>query len=167
MTSSTAIGSASVVLTANADGLAAGLDKAAGDVDKWARDVEKKAGAAGGGGGLLGKILGGAKGLAGGGLGLLAGAAGGLMAAVEDAPKKLKELAHVGKQADAVGVASDRYMGLAAALEGDAVNTVLGRVAKLTEGAAAGGSLAQETLSKLGLTAQDLAGQSLDKQFIL
>jgi hypothetical protein len=115
--------------------------------------------------------MGGAKGLAGGALGFVTGAAGALFKAVEDAPKKIKDLAAVGKQADAVGVASDRYMGLAEALkkagvEGDGVNTVLGRVARVTEQAAQGSTTAQATLARLGLTAADLINQPLDKQFI-
>src|SRR5690242_6456227 len=108
MGSSTAIGSASVVLTANADGLAGGLDSAAKHLDKWAKDVEGKH-ASSGGGGLFGKILGGAGGLAG-GLAGLAGSAAGMAFGVSkefitDSIKQIKELAAVGRQADAIGVA--------------------------------------------------------------
>ncbi|HYH63678.1 MAG TPA: hypothetical protein VD866_03175, partial [Urbifossiella sp.] len=75
--SSTAIGSASVVLSANADGLAAGLDQAERKVSDFAGDVGRKldnVGGKGGGGGFLSKLLGGAA------LGGAAGAVGGLVA---------------------------------------------------------------------------------------
>lgn len=84
MASSTAIGSASVVLSANADGLAAGLDKAERKVNDFAGDVGKRLDKAGGsgGGGFLSKLLGGAA--IGGAAGAVAGAvAGGVMKGFE------------------------------------------------------------------------------------
>jgi hypothetical protein len=84
MASSTAIGSASVVLSANADGLAAGLDAAERKVKDFAGDVGRKLDKVGGsgGGGIIGKILGGAA--LGGAAGAAAGAvAGGVMKGLE------------------------------------------------------------------------------------
>lgn len=62
--SSTQIGSAAIVLSANADKLTAGLSKSKADVEKWAGGVAKstdraaKAAGGDGKGGFLGKLLG-------------------------------------------------------------------------------------------------------------
>lgn len=96
MSSSSAIGSASVVLSANADGLVAGLNKAEKKVDHFGGSVGKKLDkAGGGGGGIFGAAFGGAA--LGGAVGALAGTvASGLMKGFEvlkDIPDLIRGLA--------------------------------------------------------------------------
>src|SRR5687768_16255019 len=80
--SNNAIGSAAVILSANADRLTSGLDKSKKHVNDWAGAVDKKLAnvgkASSKGGGLFGRLLG--SGVAGGAAGL---AAGGIMGAVK------------------------------------------------------------------------------------
>lgn len=171
---STQIGSASVTIAANADRLTAGLDKAAKDVTDWAKITEQKAAAksgGGAGGGLIGTILMGAKG---GPAGVLAAAGGALIgggaAGLFDAFDRLKDLGKVGKQADALGIASDQFMGLSAAMgkvgvEGDAVGATFAKLGNRIQQAAGGGAAAG-AFKQIGIDAASLAGMPLDQQFL-
>jgi hypothetical protein len=166
MSAANQIGTGAVVITANADGLSAGLNAAGSQVEKWAHQTSAKVADHGNAGKSGGGILGGLFGFAKAHPVVTAVAATGAMIAgfAGEAVGTIKELNVEGRKAQSLGVASDRYMGLAAGLkriglDGDAVPAVLGRLGK----AVAGGSPA---LEKLGLNAEDLLRLPLDEQFL-
>lgn len=165
--SQTAIGKAALILTTDATQAKAGLTDFGGQAKKLAADAAAKVGEGAGSGGLLGKLVG-AAGPVGAALGAGISMVGGF---VEQQTQRIKDLAKVGRQADAVGVASDQYMGLSAALkrvgvEGDQVNTVFARLGHFTQGAAEGNTASAAALERLGLSAGDLAKVPLDQQLL-
>lgn len=113
--SSTAIGSASVVLSANADGLAAGLEQAERRVGNFAGEVSRKLDAGGaGGGGFLSKMLGGAA--IGGAAGAVAGAVAGGVAKGFELLGELPELIR-GLAEGATGPEAGPLKGLVAGID--------------------------------------------------
>lgn len=158
-----------MVLSANADPLASGLDKAAGDVHKWAHKVEAGAAGAGAGkgGGLISALLTGGKFVG----GAVAAGIGASLTAIPAAVDGMKALAKEGRAADALGIASDKYMGIAHAfskigVEGDGLTNVFGRLAKATEEGKTGAGPAAEKFRQLGLNAAELSKLPLDQQLL-
>ena len=175
MSKANAIGTGAIVITANADQLQNGLQQAGQKVNQWAGSVQAKAaqsaasGVAGNGGGIMGMILGGAKAHP----AALAITAGLALAAVgvNEVVDSVKELAAVGKQAETLGIAPERFMGLGAAakkagIEQDQFAATLGKLSARVSLAASGNDEFARTFNMLGLNAEQLRGMSIDQQFL-
>lgn len=138
------LGKASLVLTTKDGGLNKGLNKTEGGLKSWASGLKGKVGAA---------------------LGVVSGLVTGFMGS--KLVGNLGELAVTGKQAQALGIASDAYMGLAeaareAGVEGEQFGTLLQKgQLKITEGS---GDTAA-ALGRIGLSLGELRGLSADEQF--
>lgn len=147
---SSAIGSAALILTANAQKLYQGLQEAGGRMTSWASGITSKLG------GLLKTGM------------LAAGAAG--AAALTKAAMDVGDLADQGRMAEALGITSESFTGLSHVfqqhkLDAEAVSDVLSDLADKIDDAAANGGDAAETLQALGINAKDLVGLPVDKQF--
>jgi hypothetical protein len=184
MSSSNAIGTGAVILTANADGVEPGLNKATSGLQKWAKDAGKITEKVNAGSSIASSVVGGIKNLpntslasAGTGIGMALGgpigagigaAAGGLFSG---ALGSIKELASQGKIASALGVSSDQFMGLGlaakkAGVDQESFGAALGKMeAHVAQAASKGGAYA-ESLSRIGLSTQQLAGMAPDQQFL-
>jgi hypothetical protein len=174
-----AIGSGSVILTANADGLTSGLDKAAKDVTRWGGRVQKNVAGAGKGGILGGLVGSAAKGLATGvgfGVGRLlvsgitgamGGGAGGGLDGIED---RLKELGRAGDTARVFGMSAEAFTGMAGAARAAGSNQrefieSLVTVGKLGKDAANGTETAAKAFQMLGLNAADFNNLNTEDKY--
>src|SRR5579883_3429985 len=85
-----------------------------------------------------------------------------------DALKTADSLAAVGRQAKALGVASDQFMGLAKAAKIGGMETeqFYGFMSKMTANLSKGGPDVAAALNKVGLSINDIKDQSPDQQFI-
>lgn len=163
----TAIGRAALVLTTDASQARAGLSKFGDDVKQDAGKIAASVGG-GSGGGLLGRLVAGAPGAIAGVVGAAVGLVSGF---VHEQTAKLKDLAKVGRQADALGIDSAQFQGLSSALkrvgvEGDGVVNVFGRLAHTTATAAEGNGAAAAAFARIGIDAGELARLPLDQQFL-
>lgn len=138
------LGKASLVLTTK-DQTGKGLSKAEGGIKAWAGGVKAKvAGAIAFVGGIIGAFK--------------------SAAALGD---RFNSLGEIGKQASAIGVASDQFMGLAAAakmagVEGEQFGTLLQKgQLRVAEGSAD----TQQALATIGLSLDQLRGKSPDEIF--
>jgi hypothetical protein len=156
------IGSAALTLSANGAALQSGLDNAYARIQGWKQRVSASMGQMNISGmlssfGAPGKIAGGA-------FAVLTG--GGKL--FSDAVKTINDLSKVGKQAQSIGVASDQFMGLGAAVKrvGIDTDTFTARLARMSSAISDGTPAASEALKKLGLDAANLKGMSPDKQLL-
>jgi len=188
---SSSIGSASLVLTTNATGLASGLASSAKSVKVWADGVQSKIASTfsnlkghvtgflgdaksqfGGAGSTIGAALGGPLGAAVGGA--IGAAAGGIVEKITDtlsAPfDKLKELGGLQKKANILGISASELQGLTALMsrfgvEGDQVNNVLTLMGKNVADAAGGHGKAAPAFKQLGIDGKALLALPIDEQF--
>lgn len=146
-----AIGTGSVILSANADQLSAGLLRAQQDVEAWASKIEARASKAGGKSGLLGGMLGGAAagGIAGAIAGLGVGAATKGFELLEQAGvAALSKIADVSKNAataQAMGLSAEAWTGMAGLAK-----SVGGDTREFTESMVTLGKLTDDALSGSG-----------------
>ncbi len=126
-------------------------------------------GVLGGAGAALGTAVGGPLGTA------LGGAIGSALGSGFDfitaSVGRLKDMAELGKMADAIGVSNDQFQGLSRAfakvgVDGGQFVNLLGKLGKETTEAAAGTGQAAATFQKLGLSAADLSKMPLDRQML-
>lgn len=180
MAGNNTIGTGAVVLTANADGLAAGLAKAEKDVESWGARV---------GAGLAGAF--------GAVAGIGAGVGAAVVATFDKAVERIDELGKVGKRADVLGVSASALMGMdelfkkvgVEAGQADAVFAKMGKSIRDVGETAKAFARAQEqaagkgldaataleaqfeakaritTLGKMGIKVADLEGKALTEQF--
>lgn len=154
------IGSASLILSANAQNLQAGLDGAYSKISAWKNSVTANVSKLD-----VGGLLGGA------GLGKLGGplaiAAGGLKL-FGDAVASVKDLSKIGRQAQSLGVSSEAFMGLGlaakkAGIELPQFGDLLG---KMTAKVAGGGAETEKALESLGLSVGQIRGMNATDQFL-
>jgi len=138
------LGKASLILTTK-DETKPGLNKSEGGIKSWA-------------GGMRGKVAGALAGI---------GASIAAFASVSKLFERTADLSAVGKQAAALGIASDTFMGLSAAakqagVEGEQFGTLLQKAqVKIAEGSPD----VQAALSSVGLSLEQLRGKTPDQIF--
>ncbi|QEL14051.1 phage tail tape measure protein [Limnoglobus roseus] len=156
---SASIGTASLILSANAERLQSGLDAAYSKLSSWKNKVSSDV-AKLNVGGLLGNL----------GLGKIAAplalATGGFKL-FGDAVASVKDLSAIGRQAQTLGVSSEAFMGLGAAakksgLELPEFGNLLG---KMSAKIAAGGTQTADALGQIGLSVGQLQGMNAADQF--
>ncbi len=168
-----AIGTGSIVLTANADGLASGLQKASADTAKWAGGMKGKVAQAAGGGGFMSSVADKLGGLArsafspagiaiGGALGAAAG-----FAMVDE----IKGIAGQGKIADSLGLSAEQFTGMAGVAKSvgsdtkDFIEGMATLSGKAMDAAAGKGEDSVAVFQKLGVDAAVFQKLGMEDQF--